>query len=129
MIMTVTEVSLYAAAVLAVGLGLAHSVLGERYILVRLFRRDLPKLFGSDWFTKRTLRFAWHLTTIMAVGFGVLLWLVADRSAIDGRRLALLTIAATFAASAVLTAGFTRGRHLAWPVMTAIAYLVWIEAD
>lgn len=36
------------AAVLAAGLGLAHSILGEKYILIRLFRRtDLPKLFGG----------------------------------------------------------------------------------
>lgn len=57
------------AALLAFGLGLAHSVLGERYILRRLLRRpDLPALFGSDDFTKRTLRFAWHLTTSRVVG-------------------------------------------------------------
>jgi len=47
------------AAALCFALGLAHSVLGERYILVHLFRRtDLPKLFGDDRFTRRTLRFA-----------------------------------------------------------------------
>ena len=45
------------AAVLCFAVGLAHSVLGERYILVRLFRRtDLPKLFGGTEFTVRTLR-------------------------------------------------------------------------
>ena len=53
------------AAILCFGVGLAHSVLGEKYILIRLFRRpDLPKLFGGTEFTVRTLRFAWHLTTI-----------------------------------------------------------------
>ena len=47
------------AALLIVLLGLAHSILGERYILGRLFRRsDLPKIFGSADFTVRTLRFA-----------------------------------------------------------------------
>ncbi len=56
---------LYFAAFLSVALGIAHSVLGERYILTRLFRRaDLPKLFGSSEFTVRTLRFAWHITTV-----------------------------------------------------------------
>lgn len=50
---------LYLAAFLAAALGLAHSLLGERYILIRLFRREnLPKLFGSTAFTQRTLRFA-----------------------------------------------------------------------
>ena len=56
---------LRSAATLAVGVGLAHSYLGERYILTRLFRRTpLPPLFGSDTFTRRTLRFAWHITTV-----------------------------------------------------------------
>ena len=37
------------AAIFLFFIGLAHSILGERYILVRLFRRDnLPKLLGSD---------------------------------------------------------------------------------
>jgi len=35
--------------------GVAHSVLGERYILIRLFKREgLPKLFGGTEFTTRT---------------------------------------------------------------------------
>lgn len=59
-------------AALALGVGAAHSYLGERYILIRLFRRpDLPHLFGSDLFTRRTLRFAWHLTTLAWWGFAV----------------------------------------------------------
>ena len=41
------------AAILLVSIGFAHSYLGERYILIRLFRRsDLPKLLGSDAFTR-----------------------------------------------------------------------------
>ena len=53
------------AAALAVLLGVAHSYLGERYILTRLFRRgDLPRLFGGVEFTQQTLRFAWHLTSV-----------------------------------------------------------------
>jgi hypothetical protein len=53
------------AATLAVLVGAAHSYLGERYLLVRPFRRGgLPPLHGSDVFTRRTLRFAWHVTTV-----------------------------------------------------------------
>ena len=64
---------LWAAVVLITLLGVAHSVLGERYILVRLFRRtDLPKVLGSEEFTKRTLQFAWHLTSIAWWGMAAL---------------------------------------------------------
>lgn len=55
----------FAAAIAIYVTGIAHSYLGERYILTRLFRRDdLPRLFGGTAFTTATLRFAWHLTTI-----------------------------------------------------------------
>ena len=40
------------AAILLVLCGVVHSILGERYLLSRLFKRDnLPHLFGSDAFT------------------------------------------------------------------------------
>lgn len=69
------------AAFLAFAVGLVHSVLGERYILMRLFRRDdLPKLFGGTAFTIRTLRFAWHITTVAWWGFAMVLGLMAFRS-------------------------------------------------
>jgi len=61
------------AVILIVLIGVAHSLLGERYILTRLFRRPLPELFGSDEFTKKTLRFAWHITTVAWFGFGAIL--------------------------------------------------------
>lgn len=50
---------LYTAAFLIFATGLAHSVLGERYLLARLFQREnLPKLFGGTSLTIGTLRFA-----------------------------------------------------------------------
>jgi len=71
---------LYVAAFLAFAVGIAHSTLGERYILVRLFRRtELPMLFGDTRFTIRVLRFAWHLTTIAWWGFAAILVLLATR--------------------------------------------------
>jgi hypothetical protein len=111
-------------ATLAFGLGLGHSYLGERYILVRLFRRvDLPRLFGSDLFTRRTLRFAWHLTSVAWWGLGAVLLLTAggaSKAAIGG------AIAATFGASGLVTLVGSRGRHLAWPIFLLIAAAAWL---
>lgn len=119
-----TTYALITAAGLALLLGVAHSVLGERYILRRLFRRpDLPKLFGSDWFTRRTLRFAWHLTSLAFWGLGAILVLAAVGDAETFRRGAVLAVATTFLASAIVAAGATRGRHLSWVVFLAIAIL------
>lgn len=95
-------------------IGFIHSYLGEKYILIRLFKRDdLPRLLGSDWFTKRILRFAWHLTTIAWWGFSVILYLLSNPS--DNFRSEILTtIAVVFAISGVVSLLFTRGKHLSW---------------
>jgi len=117
------------AATLAAGVGLAHSYLGERYILIRLFRRtELPRLFGSDLFTRRTLRFAWHITSLAWWGFAALLLVLAKGDPATLRQNTLLVLAATFAASAAMTGIASRGRHLAWIVFLAIAVLSWLAA-
>jgi len=111
------------AAVLAVAIGAAHSYLGERYILVRLLRRaDLPRLFGSDVFTKRTLRFAWHMTTVAWWGLGAVLVMVTGGASARSTGAA---IAATFLATALLILIGSRGRHLAWIVFLVIAAAAW----
>jgi hypothetical protein len=117
---------LFIASALAVLTGLAHSYLGERYILIRLLRRtDLPQLFGSDVFTKRTLRFAWHLTSIAWVGAAVNLWVLARGDAAAGIRI----LSATFFVTALVTVAGSRGRHLAWLVFLAIAAAAWLGAS
>lgn len=119
---------LLVAALLAFAVGIAHSVLGEKYILMRLFRRpDLPALFGDATFTIRTLRFAWHATTIAWWGYGAML-LLASRGMLSAGN-TLLVLAATMAATAVMILVASRGRHLAWPVFLAIVLLsLWAAA-
>ena len=112
-------------AALLFGVGLAHSYLGERYILIRLFKRtDLPQLFGSDVFTRRTLRFAWHLTSVAWWGFAAVLLAAAQASPAT----VAVVVSLTFLASALITLAGSRGRHLAWPVFLAIAVAAWLAA-
>ena len=115
-------IHLYLAAILVIGIGIAHSYLGERYILMRLFRRgDLPKLFGSDDFTVRTLRLAWHLTTVAWWGFAAILILLAnppvDASAVG------FVIGTTFVLHFAIAIYGSRGKHLSWLVFLAIGVL------
>ncbi|MCK9489677.1 MAG: hypothetical protein M0Q42_09835 [Xanthomonadales bacterium] len=118
------EIALVIAAGLLFLVGLAHSILGERYILVRLFRRpDLPRLFGGTEFTVRTLRFAWHLTTIAWWGLAALLY-VLSRPQVDPDFITAI-IGATVLATAVLTAVVSRGRHLAWPAFLLAGVLIF----
>lgn len=115
------------AAVLALAIGVVHSWLGERYILMRLFRRqNIPQLFGSDDFTKRTLRFAWHLTTVAWFGAAALLLILGSSRLDASARLLSKVIAATFLASAVVALVGSRGRHPSWVVFLLIAGLVWM---
>lgn len=118
---------LYAAAALITILVLAHSFLGERYILIRLFRRgELPKLFGDTTFTQRTLRFAWHITTVLGLGFAVLLvQLEQDR----GEPALTTTLGWTLLISGLLPLVHTRGRHLSWLVLFAAGGLCLISAQ
>lgn len=119
---------LLAAAALLVAIAVAHSFLGERYILMRLFRREnLPRLFGGDWFTKRTLRFAWHITSLAWLGFAALLVLLAQ-SAEPSSKALLRVIASTFVLTGLVAALASRGRHLSWLVFFTIAILVWMAA-
>jgi thiamine transporter ThiT len=113
---------LYLAAVLIFALGVAHSVLGERYILIRLLRRpDLPKLFGSSWFTARTLRFAWHVTSLTWFGMAALLGQLALGTFSPAT--AACIIGLTCIACGILALAFTRGRHLSWLVFFTIGAL------
>ena len=115
---------LLTAATLIFLLGLAHSVLGERYLLIRLFRRqDLPKLFGGTAFTTRTLRFAWHLTTVIAWGLAAVVLQLGKLPEAAGRSIGM-TLAITLLLSSLLPLLFTRGRHLAWVVLFAAGALV-----
>ncbi len=115
------------AATLALLVGVAHSCLGERYILIRLFRRELPRLFGSDEFTKQTLRFVWHLTTLSWWGFAAIL--VALEAGFDSANDILLVIAGTFGLGALFPLIATRGKHLSWVVFLAIAVLCYLASD
>jgi len=119
---SVKPIALYLAASLTLFIGIAHSCLGERYILIRLFRRDdLPRLFGSSDFTVRTLRFAWHLTTVAWCGLAAILILLAQESATPGN-LGLI-VGGTFLVHGFVALVASRGKHFAWPVFLAIGVL------
>jgi hypothetical protein len=119
---------LYIGSFLAFFIGAVHSFLGEKYILIRLFRReDLPQLLGSDWFTKRVLRFAWHITTIAWWGFASVMYLLSN-SGENLKQEILLVTALVFLLSGLFSAGFTRGKHVSWVVFWAISAVCFYTA-
>ena len=114
--------------VLLLIIGIVHSYLGEKYLLIRLFRREgLPKLLGSDWFTKRVLRFAWHLTTLAWWGFAAILYVLSTPS-VNVQSEILVIISVVFALSGVVSLSFTRGKHLSWLFFFTIALISYYGA-
>jgi hypothetical protein len=116
------------SGLLILGLGVFHSLLGEICIVRRLLRRDdLPRLFGGDSFTKLTIRYAWHLLTILCVGCAAILF-VAGREA-SGRYTEVAGILSiTFGAMGIWGLVATRGRHLSWIVLLLAAVLAGLGA-
>ena len=111
-------------AALLVVIAAAHSYLGERYILIRLFRREnLPKVRGSEWFTRQTLRFAWHITSVAWLGFAAILVALA-RYSVPSVSVARI-VGATFLVSAAMSGFGSKGRHYSWIVFLAIGLLAW----
>lgn len=116
---------LMVAAALIGTLGIAHSVLGERYIITWLLRHDLPRLFGTARFAAGTIRFAWHVTTVLALGFAAVLVLVA-LDAPEGSLVAAMGW--TFLVCALLPLYFTRARHLSWIIFLVAGILCLLAA-
>ncbi len=114
---------LIAAACLTFLIGIVHSVLGERFLLSRLFRRDnLPVIMGDVFYTKQTLRMAWHITTITWWGLALILIRLSGVEA-NLKADVLLTISVLFAATGLLAFVCSKGRHLSWIVFFAISAL------
>jgi hypothetical protein len=117
------------SSILTILIGFAHSILGEKYILTPLFRHsDLPQLLGSDWFTKRTLRFAWHLTTIAWFGYAGILISFSSPASVSPKTIVLMIISIVFLLSSIITGIYTHGKHLAWVVFFIIAICTFYVA-
>ena len=116
------------AAVLCFLIGIIHSYLGERFILIPLFRGDkVPHLFGSAFFPKRTLRFAWHITTLTSWGYGYLLWEIAAGQE-NLVQPVLNTVGVVFFLSGAFAFSSTKGKHLSWAVFWVIAGIAYYVA-
>jgi len=122
------DIHLISAGILVIFIGLAHSYLGERYILIRLLRYpELPKLFGDDTFTRQTLRYAWHLATIAWWGLAAILFAISGLFiSLETGKSILIIIGLIFFFSASLSLIITKGRHVSWVIYLAIMFLILI---
>jgi hypothetical protein len=87
-------------------LAVLHSVLGERFLLGPLFASGLGATPLGPSFTRRTLRFAWHLTSLA--------WLALAFLATRVDAAGLAAVGVMMGLSALLALVGSRGRHFAW---------------
>jgi hypothetical protein len=94
-----------------VAAALVHSLLGYRRLIGPLLRNGEGLL--ADALVRRIVRFAWHATSVlMLVSAAAVAW--------PGTPKGLLTaIGAAWLATGLFNAVYTKGRHIAWPVLSA----------
>lgn len=114
-------IALTLAALLTVGLAIAHSWLGEVKLISPLLAPPHPAgLLSSRW-ARSVLRFGWHIASLAWVGLAGILLVLAHGAPRPAGVLAVL--AATLAAHGAVILVCSRGRHLAWPAFLAAAAL------
>lgn len=91
-------------------LAVGHSALGERALLRPLFAAELPPLPLPPLLARRTLRFAWHLTSLA--------WLALAWALLTTEQ-AAPAVAVLMLVSGVVTFASTRGAHFAWALFLA----------
>ena len=119
-----TDLALCCAAALTILIAAAHSWTGERRLIGPLLDPGTRQgLLAKSGFARKTLRFAWHLTSLAWLGCAAILWTLAAKPVSGPGGPNLLILAATFGLTGVVTLVISRGRHLAWPVFLAIGGL------
>lgn len=107
------------AAGLLVLIGAAHSILGERRLLIPMFRDGASGFFREVRWARNVLRFAWHLTTMAWWGMAVVIVDLSTRN--HHLPVSVYALTVTFFVTGITILAFSKGRHFAWIVFLAIA--------
>lgn len=119
---------------LLIGAAGFHSLMGEKVVLARLYRRAQERPEGGrraydDPAVRNSIRLAWHSLSVALVGFAALLFnagLHQDAFGAAWNGVATILVA-TFAALALLTLATARGRHVGWMWYIATAATAWLS--
>lgn len=115
---------LFAAGLLAIAIGLTHSVLGELLIFRHLRKGGIIPTEGGSVLKERHVRIiwaSWHVVTVFGIGFGTIL-LMSSFEASDIKN----TIGVSMLVSSVLVFVATNGKHPGWLGLLIVALLTWL---
>lgn len=123
------HITLSAAGLLALLIGIIHSLLGEWLIFRHLRRNGIVPTLPAPPLSLRHVRIVWatwHIGSVFGAAFAALLLQAAvhdDPQAF--RTLAGGVTALAYLASALLVLVGTRARHPGWIGLGLVAFLVW----
>jgi len=111
------QVFLVAAAVATLVTAFTHSYFGERRLIGPLVASNAGIM--SHLLAKQVVRLAWHLTALLWLGQALLLLREAYAPATPDRAL-VGGIGVLYLGAGLFDAVYTRGKHIGWPLLTAI---------
>ncbi|MGH8178659.1 MAG: hypothetical protein ACREV5_20570 [Steroidobacter sp.] len=121
---------MFAAGVLALVVGVVHSVLGEILIFRQLRNRSLVPAMPAPPVKERHVRIiwaSWHVVTVFGWAFGaVLLQLSSASNDQSAEALAVNAAIFAFAAGSFLVLVGAKGKHPGWIAMLGVAALAWL---
>lgn len=118
------------SAILTIVLALAHSVLGE-WRLLRSMKNEvlpqikgIPALFNSGGFSKNTIRFVWHVTSIFGLSLAAILLYFSNLATLGSTEgFIIKIISAAMILAGLVTFILTKGAHMGWILFLAIGIL------
>lgn len=118
------------AAILVVIVGIIHSVLGEFLIFRHLRKNGIVPILAAPPLRERHVRIlwaSWHMVTVFGFGFGVvLLWLSQSMPNGNYEPFIKEVIIYSMLANSLLVLWATRGKHLGWIGLAAVAFFTWL---
>jgi len=123
---------LLSAGVIAVTVGLVHSILGEVLIFNKLRNGTVVPTIGKSLLKERNVRIlwaTWHIVTIFGLAFGaILIYLSSGSIELNSTTgLFLNVVACSMLASSILVLFATKARHPGWVGLAAVAVLCWLS--
>ena len=114
------------SAIIIIVIGVVHSIVGEKLIIIPTLKLELPQIGGSDLIAGRTLRFAWHLTTLVWWAIAAMLISFANQPLTPPAMIAVQIFSVAFFLSGITSLVIARGKHFSWYVFLTVSLLMWL---
>lgn len=122
---------LFVAALLAILIGIIHSVLGEVLIFNKMRTRSIVPTQGKPVLKERHVRIiwvSWHLVTVFGFGFSAILFHLSNPAhELTPQPFIKHTIVLTMFVGALLVLWGTKAKHPGWVGLLIVAALVWFN--